>query len=222
MVLGSAGQEVARRTRLQAGAAALAVPLSEAQTDRLLAYLALLERWNRVHNLSAIRDPDAMLAQHLLDSLAAVGPLRRHGAGRALRILDVGSGAGLPGLVWAIAEPGWSVTTIDAVAKKAAFVRAAVGELGLANLTPLHARIETAPPMPGFDVVASRALASLGDFVVLTRGRLAAGGVWLAMKAAPPSDEIAALDPGVDVFHVEQLQVPGLAAERCLVWMRER
>jgi 16S rRNA (guanine527-N7)-methyltransferase len=198
------------------------VPLSDRQADSLLEYLKLLERWNKVHNLSAIRDPDAMLTQHLLDSLAAVGPLRRHAAGRALRILDVGSGAGLPGLVWAVAEPSWTVTTIDAVAKKTAFVREAVGALGLANLVPLHGRIETAPTMSRFDVATSRAFASLGDFVAMTRGRLAADGIWLAMKGLPPNDEIAALDPALDVFHVERLQIPGLAAERCLVWVRER
>jgi 16S rRNA (guanine527-N7)-methyltransferase len=114
------------------------------------------------------------------------------------------------------------VTTIDAVAKKAAFVREAVGELGLTNLIPVHARVETATTISDFDVVTSRAFASLGTFIALTRGRLAAGGVWLAMKASPPSDEIAAVDPGLDVFHVERLQVPGLGAERCLVWVRER
>jgi 16S rRNA (guanine527-N7)-methyltransferase len=188
MVLRAPRLAAGRRGRLQAGAAALGVPLSDQQTDRLLAYLALLERWNKVHNLSAIRDPDAMLTQHLLDSLAVVGPLRRHAAGRPLRILDVGSGAGLPGLVWAVAEPGWMVTTIDAVAKKAAFVREAVGELGLTNLIPVHSRVETATTISDFDVVTSRAFASLGTFIALTRGRLAAGGVWLAMKASPPID----------------------------------
>lgn len=214
--------EAARSDRLAAGAAALGVPLSDRQMDRLLAYLRLLERWNRVHNLSAIRDPDAMLTQHLLDSLGAVGPLRRHAAGRALRILDVGSGAGLPGLVWAVAEPLWSVTTIDAVAKKVAFVREAVGELGLTNLVPVHSRVESAPALADFDVVTSRAFGSLGDLIALTRGRLAPGGIWLAMKASPPIDEIAALAPELDVFHVEPVQIPGLAAARCLVWIRER
>jgi 16S rRNA (guanine527-N7)-methyltransferase len=221
MVRGAPGVGAERRGRLQAGSAALGVPLTEPQTDTLLAYLGLLERWNKVHNLSAVRDLDSMVTQHLLDCLAVVGPLRRHAAGRALRILDVGSGAGLPGLVWSVAEPDWTVTTIDAVAKKVAFVRAAVGELQLANLTPLHARVEAAPVTAGFDVVASRAFASLGDFVALTRGRLAADGVWLAMKAGPPHDEIAALAPDLEVFHVEHLQVPGLAARRCLVWIRE-
>jgi len=216
------GNGAERCGRLQSGADALGVPLSDVQLDRLLAYVTLLERWNKVHNLSAIRDPDLMLTRHLLDSLAVVGPLRRYAAGRALRILDVGSGAGLPGVVWAVAEPEWLVTAIDAVEKKVAFVRQTVGELGLQNLLPVHGRIESAPTMTGFDVVASRAFASLGDFIALTRGRLAVGGVWLAMKGALPKDEIAALGSGLDVFHVERLQVPGLAAERCLVWVRER
>ena len=222
MAIGVPGGEAGRRGRLRSGAESLGVLLSELQTDRLLAYLTLLERWNKVHNLSAIRDLEAMLTQHLLDSLAVVGPLRRHAAGRALRILDVGCGAGLPGLVWAIAEPQWLVTAIDAVEKKIAFVRQAVGELGLTNLLPLHGRIEQAPTLAAFDVVASRAFASLRDFIALTRGRLAVDGVWLAMKGSLPREEIAALEAELDVFHVEHLQIPGLAAERCLVWIRKR
>lgn len=222
MVIGAPGSEAGRRGRLRSGAESLGVPLTPLQMDRLLAYLTLLERWNKVHNLSAIRDPEAMLTRHLLDSLAVVGPLRRHAAGRALRILDVGCGAGLPGLVWAVAEPEWFVTAIDAVEKKIAFVRQAVGELGLTNLLPLHGRIEQAPTQAAFDVVASRAVASLREFIALTRGRLAVNGVWLAMKGPLPKEEIAGIEGKVDVFHVEHLQIPGLVAQRCLIWIRER
>lgn len=222
MVTSGSAQRAGQRERLLSGAVSLGLTLTERQTDQLLDYLALLERWNRVHNLSAIRDPDAMLGQHLLDSLAVVAPLRRHAAGRALRILDVGCGAGLPGLVWAIAEPGWQATAIDAVAKKIAFVRQAIGELGMTNVAPVHGRVEAAPAMAAFDVVASRAFASLSDFVGLTRDRLAPHGVWLAMKGAVPRVEIAALGAGLDVFHVEHLEIPGLVAKRCLVWIRAR
>lgn len=204
------------RSTLVAGALSLGVPLDAAQTDRLLAYLGLLSKWNRVVNLTAVRDPAAMLTHHLLDCLAVVAPLRRHGAPR--RLLDAGSGAGLPGLVIAVVMPEVEVTCVDAVGKKAAFVKQAATELGLSSVTALHNRVEA---MEGrFDVVASRALSSLSDFVTTTRLRLTAGGVWLAMKGRVPTEEIAALGEGIRVFHVEPLSVPGLNAERCLVWMK--
>lgn len=188
---------------------------------RLERFLALLARWNAAYNLTALRDLGQMRTQHLADCLAVLPPLRRHVGVRAARILDVGSGGGLPGVVLAAAEPAWDVTCIDAVGKKAAFVRQAAGELELSNLHVEHARVETlrAPP---FDVITARAFAALPEFVRLTRPLLAPGGVWMAMKGKRPDDEIAALPADVEVFHVESLAVPGLDADRCLVWMRPR
>ncbi len=206
---------------LQAGAQTLGLALDVRQQVSLLAYLALIERWNRVYNLTAVRDPAQMLTQHLLDSLAILGPLRRHTAGAPTTLLDVGSGAGLPGVVLAIMAPELQVACVDAVAKKAGFIRQAGVELGLSNLEALHARVETLAPRR-WDLITSRAFASLVDFVSLTEAILAPGGVWLAMKGKHPQDEIDALPPGIEVFHVEPLQVPGLDAERCLVWLRQR
>lgn len=206
------------RPALEAGLRDLSLPLGAAATDRLLAYLGLLARWNRVYNLTAVREPAQMLTQHLLDSLAVVGPLQRKQA-RPGRLLDVGSGAGLPGVVIAVALPAWQVVCIDAVAKKARFVHQVAAELGLTNLTAEHGRVEAASTA-SFDVIASRAFASLADFVALTDARLAAGGLWMAMKGRRPDDEIAALPAGIHAV-VEPLQVPGLDAERCLVWMHK-
>lgn len=207
-----------QRAALGAGAQALGLALDERQIDRLLAYLDLLLKWNRVYNLTALRDPADMLTHHVLDSLALIAPLRAHAGGRALRLLDVGSGGGLPGVVIAIGCPGIDVTCVDAVGKKAAFVQQVAGALGLANLHGQHGRVEAIAGQ--FDVVTSRAFASLADFTAWSDGALAEGGVWLAMKGRRPDDEIAALPPAVTVFHVEPLTVPGLEAERCLVWLR--
>ena len=207
-----------RAERLRQGAAALGLALDEAAQTRLLAYLDLLAKWNRVYNLTALRDPVQMLTHHLLDSLAVVAPLSRHTQGRPARLLDVGSGGGLPGVVIAICCPEIAVTCVDAVAKKAAFVQQAAGALSLDNLAGRHARVETLHEP--FDIIASRAFASLADFISWSRGALAEQGVWLAMKGKRPDDEIAALPAGAEVFHVEPLQVPGLDAERCLVWLR--
>jgi len=192
---------------------------SEAQAAALLRYLDLLQRWNATYNLTAVRDRAAMLTQHLADCLAVIPPLQRH-AGQG-RLLDVGSGGGLPGVVIATMLPVWDVTCVDAVGKKAAFVRQVAGALALPNLHAQHARIEDleAPP---FDVVTSRAFASLTEFAGLTRRHLAPRGVWIAMKGRAPDDEMAELPADIQVFHVEPLSVPGLDAQRCLVWMRIR
>ncbi len=213
------------RPALEAGARALGVPLDDRLLTQLLRYLRLIAQWNRVYNLTAVREPEAMLTQHLLDCLAVLPPLRREWAARpgaadvAPRVLDVGSGAGLPGVVLAICEPAWSVTCVDAVAKKASFIRQVAAELGLPNLQATHQRVEA---MQGqvFDLITSRAFATLADFVTLTRERLAPGGAWAAMKAHLADDERRAVPPDVTVFHVEPLVVPGLDAARCLVWMR--
>ena len=205
---------------LEQGLAELGLALQPAQRDQCLAYLALIGKWNHVYNLTAVRQPEQMLTHHLLDCLAALGPLQRHLAQSGLtesgRLLDVGSGAGLPGIVWAIGCPQLQVCCVDTVAKKAAFITQAALTLGLKNLKGVHARVEslTGP----FDVISARAFASLPDLVAGSAQALAEGGVWLAMKGKHPADEIAAVP--ADVFHVEPLQVPGLAAERCIVWMR--
>ena len=208
--------------RLRAGAEALALGLDDAQLARLMEFLALLQKWNKVYNLTAVRDPEEMLTHHLLDSLAAVAPLRRHVAQAGLpapvRLLDVGSGGGLPGVVFAICCPEVDVSCVDTVGKKAAFIQQAAVALKLPNLHGVHARVETLTTP--FDVVSCRAFASLVDFTNWSRSALAPHGAWLAMKGKHPEDELAVLPPEIDVFHVEQLQVPGLDAERCIVWMR--
>jgi len=205
---------------LRSGAAALGLALTEGQFEQLQAHLALLQKWNRVYNLTAVRDPQEMLTHHLLDSLAAVAPLLRHTGGRPARLLEVGSGGGLPGAVLAICRPELQVSCVDTVGKKAAFIQQVAASLKLPNLQGLHARVETlAGP---FDVIASRAFAALPDFVAWSRQALAPGGVWMAMKGKLPQDEIDALPADVQVFHVEPLQVPGLNAERCMVWLRPR
>lgn len=190
-----------------------------AQISALLRYLDLLEHWNATYNLTAVRSRAGMLTQHLADCLAVVPPLQRRAAQG--RLLDVGSGGGLPGVVIATLLPGWDVTCVDAVAKKMAFVRQAAGTLALTNLHAVHSRVESLQ-LPPFDLITSRAFASLAQFTALTRQHLAPGGAWLAMKGRVPKDEIAALPPDVHVFHVEPLHVPGLDAQRCLVWMQAR
>ncbi len=205
--------------RLASGARALGLGLTPDQQGKLLDYLALIQKWNQVYNLTAVRDPQEMLSHHLLDSLAVVGPLRRHAAGRALRVLDVGSGAGLPGVVIAICCPDLTVDCVDTVGKKAAFIQQAALTLKLPHLRGLHGRVERlAGP---YDLITSRAFASLADFVAWSGGALGEGGVWLAMKGKHPAEEVAALPPQVAVFHVEPLQVPGLDAERCLLWLKK-
>jgi 16S rRNA (guanine527-N7)-methyltransferase len=216
----------ALRPELEQAARDLGLSLGEQQVTGLLRYLDLLKRWNAVYNLTAVREPDRMLRQHLVDCLAVVPALRRQQAGRpggaGLRLLDVGSGGGLPGVVLALVEPDLQVTCVDTVAKKAGFIRQVAAELGLRNLRAEHARVEALDATRPYDVITSRAFASLLDFVTLTRHLLAPGGAWLAMKGAEPIDELAALPADVDVFHVEQLSVPGLDARRCIVWMRTK
>ena len=215
---------------LRSGAQNLALDLSEAQLAQLLEFMALLQKWNKVYNLTSVRDPAEMMTHHLLDSLAAVAPLRRHlaqltlaGQGSAtqappLHLLDVGSGGGLPGVVFAICCPQLDVSCVDTVAKKAAFIQQVAVTLRLPRLHGIHARVES---LRGpFDAVSCRAFASLCDFTSWSRTALAPHAVWLAMKGKHPADEIAALPADVQVFHVEHLTVPGLDAERCIVWLR--
>lgn len=219
----AAAEELAALSRI---ADALSLPIDDAQARALLHHLALLERWNQTYNLTAVRDPAAMRAQHLADCLTAVPAMQRWLAERPpgaapARLLDVGSGGGLPGVPLAVMLPGVQVTCADAVAKKVAFLRQVAGALRLPNLHAVHGRVETLQ-LPPFDVVTARAFASLADFVRWTTALRAPQGVWMAMKGRRPDDEIAALPAEIEVFHVEPLSVPGLDAERCLVWMRPR
>jgi 16S rRNA (guanine527-N7)-methyltransferase len=203
---------------LRAGVEALGLTLSDAQIKHLLDYAALIQKWNKVYNLTALRDPADMLTHHLLDSLTAVPPLTRHTQGQPIRVLDVGSGGGLPGVVLAICMPELQVTCVDTVAKKAAFVQQVAVSLRLPNLRGLHARVESLTDP--YQVICSRAFASLPDFVTWSRSALAEGGVWMGMKGKHPQGEIDALPADVKVFHVEPLTVPGLDVERCMVWMK--
>jgi 16S rRNA (guanine527-N7)-methyltransferase len=209
---------------LQQGLTGLGLSLAEDQQAQLLAYMDLIAKWTKVYNLTAVRDANEMLTHHLLDSLAVIGPLRREIAslvlpeGRELSLLDVGAGAGLPGIVIAITCPEISVTCVDTVAKKAAFIQQVAATLKLPNLKGLHARVESLTQP--YDVVCSRAFASLIDFITWSKSALASHGVWMAMKGKHPDQELAVLPESVKVFHVEQLQVPGLDAERCIIWMR--
>jgi 16S rRNA (guanine527-N7)-methyltransferase len=244
------------------GLTELGLVLRAEQISQLLDYLRLIQKWNKVYNLTAVRDPADMLTHHLLDSLSVIEPLRRYlamrragwvgsdaglvasasanvsaplkaamtraevalpadaapkHAGPEWQLLDVGSGAGLPGVVIAICCPEVAVSCVDTVAKKAAFVQQAALSLKLPNLQGVHARVESLTQP--FDVISSRAFASLQDFTAWSSGALAEGGVWMAMKGKHPGDELAQLK-GADVFHVEQLHVPGLDAERCLIWLK--
>ncbi|CAM5788842.1 16S rRNA (guanine(527)-N(7))-methyltransferase RsmG [Rhizobacter fulvus] len=211
----------ALRPALRTITAELALDLTEQQADTLLGYLALLQRWNAHYNLTSVRDPAQMLTHHLADCLAIMAPLRRLVGTSPLRVLDVGSGGGLPGVLIAALNPEVEVTCVDTVGKKAAFVQQVAGELRLKNLHAAHSRVENLVTAP-FDLITARAFASLEDFIALTRARLAVGGIWLAMKGKTPTAEIESLPADIDVFHVEQLAVPGLDAERCIVWMRPK
>ncbi len=207
---------------------ALGLMLDDAQVTALLDYLALIGKWTKVYNLTAVRDPDEMLTHHLLDSLAVIAPLQKQlvvlkeqgVCGDSPRLLDVGSGAGLPGIVIAICCPHITVHCVDTVAKKAAFIQQVAVTLKLPNLRGIHARVESLTEL--YDVVSSRAFASLVDFTTWSEKALAGQGVWMGMKGKHPADELAALPGSVKVFHVEQLSVPGLDAERCIVWMRKK
>ncbi|OYT91693.1 MAG: 16S rRNA (guanine(527)-N(7))-methyltransferase RsmG [Burkholderiales bacterium PBB3] len=212
------------RSELERALPALGLSLDAAQVGALMDYLALIQKWTKVYNLTAVRDPAEMLTHHLLDSLAVINPLRQQLAALAptearQRLLDVGSGAGLPGIVIAICCPEMAVDCVDTVAKKAAFIQQVAATLRLPNLRGVHARVENLTDK--YDVVSSRAFASLVDFTNWSAQALAEQGVWMGMKGKYPGEEMAVLPSSVAVFHVEQLVVPGLEAERCIVWMRQ-
>lgn len=197
--------------QLTAGIAALGLALPEGAEAKLLAYLALLDKWNRVYNLTAVRDVERMVSHHLLDSLAAVPFFQGES------VLDVGSGGGLPGIPLAIARPQLHVTLIDSIAKKTAFLLQAKAELGLANLNVVTGRVEDYRPESCFDIITSRAFSDLKEFVTLTRHLLKPAGRWLAMKGLMPHEEIASLPDWVKVSADHALVVPGLAASRHLI-----
>ncbi|MEI8168380.1 MAG: 16S rRNA (guanine(527)-N(7))-methyltransferase RsmG [Rhodoferax sp.] len=211
---------------LRQGVLDLSLDLSDVQISHLLDYLELIQKWTKVYNLTSVRDPAEMLTHHLLDSLAVITPLRRQlsemNAAAPVpkaKLLDVGSGAGLPGIVIAICCPEVAVDCVDTVAKKAAFIKQVAATLRLPNLRGLHARVESLTNK--YDVISSRAFASLLDFTNWSVAALAEQGVWMAMKGKHPAEEIAVLPQDVKVFHVEQLTVPGLDAERCILWLRK-
>ncbi len=207
---------------LRALSTSLGLELDEQTIAKIGDYQRLLIQWSAVYNLTAVREPLQMQLRHLADCLAVLPSLRRFAAGRPISVLDVGSGGGLPGALLAIAQPDWQVECVDAVAKKVGFVRQVAAQLGLVNLRTTHARVEkiAAPMNGGKQVVICRAFSSLADFTRLSQKTLAPAGVWVAMKGKVPDAEIAELPPSIAVFHVEHLTVPGLDAERCLVWMR--
>jgi 16S rRNA (guanine527-N7)-methyltransferase len=212
------------RTQLEQGVQALKLDLAPAQIDLLMSFMDLLQKWNKVYNLTSVRDPQEMLTHHLLDSLAAVPALLRHvnrlpvQEDKRLPLLDVGSGGGLPGVVFAICCPQIDVNCVDTVGKKAAFIQQVAASLRLPNLRGIHDRVENLKTQ--YPVISCRAFASLVDFTTWSRKALAEDGIWFAMKGKHPDEEIAALPVDVKVFHVEPLQVPGLDAERCVIWLK--
>jgi 16S rRNA (guanine527-N7)-methyltransferase len=197
--------------QLKAGVAALGLALPAGAEATLLAYLALLDKWNRVYNLTAVRDAERMVSHHLLDSLAAVPYYKGE------TVLDVGSGGGLPGIPLAIARPELRVTLIDSIAKKTAFLLQAKAELGLGNVQVITSRVEDFRPEAQFDVITSRAFSDLKEFVTLTRHLLKPSGRWLAMKGLLPHEEIATLPDWVKVSANHELAVPGLEASRHMI-----
>lgn len=201
----------------------LGLSLSGEAQDKLLRYVALLARWNRTYNLTAIREPERMVTHHLLDSLAALPALDRLASGRrALSVLDVGSGGGLPGIPMAIARPDWRVTMAEPVQKKGAFLVQAIAELGLANAQAAVVRVEDLRAPAPFDVVISRAFAELAAFARAALRHLAPGGRLVAMKGVHPDAELAELPPDVEVEETPALTVPFLEGARHLVIMRCR
>lgn len=198
---------------LESGLTHLGLDLDAAARRKLLDYVALIVKWNQVHNLTAIRDPAKMVTHHLLDSLALLqvidGPTRR--------LVDVGSGAGLPGIPLAIARPDWAVTLLDSNHKKGVFLQQAVGELGLTQVTVVVERVEAFRPTEAFDSVISRAFSDLSEFAEASVHLRAAGGRLLAMKGVYPYEEVLQLPPELGVVEVLRLEVPGVDAERHLV-----
>lgn len=212
--------KTAQASQIAQGAAKLGLQLNQRQLDRMQEYLTLLAKWNAVYNLTAIRDPERMLTQHVMDSLAAV-PAMQH----ANRILDVGSGGGLPGMVIAIwaedSQQAMRIAMIDKVHKKTAFLTQAKAQLGLNNVTIHTGQVQQLAASEQFDVITSRAFADLSDFVLWSHHVLAEDGTFIAMKGAVPDDEIKRLPAGWTVTGIQALTVPGLDAQRHLVFIKK-
>lgn len=198
-------------SRLLSGLEELGVALPESDRQRFIAYVRLLAKWNKTYNLTAVRDPEEMITRHVLDSLTLLPYL--HGK----RLLDIGCGAGLPGIPLAIARPDLSFTLIDANAKKIRFIIQTIGELDLKNVDAVQARVENYRPAPKFDTLMSRAFASIADMLTHTRHLCAPDGRFLAMKGLHPREELSALPAGYAVREIVALQVPGLDAARHVV-----
>ncbi len=208
------------KAKLQAGLLEMNLPISDDKQDKLIAYLLLIDKWNKVHNLTAIRDPLAMVTLHLLDSLSVLPHVQ---ALAPKCLLDVGAGAGLPSIPLAICLPDLQVTAIDSVLKKTSFMRQAKGELVLTNFQVEYGRVEALKAKQPFDVIISRAFSEISLFLKLTKHLLAEGGQWLAMKGVVPEHEFETQDfksMAIKPSHIEVLKVAGLEAERHLVFMQ--
>lgn len=202
-------------------ARSLGLDVDPIRLSGLQSYVDLLMKWNKVYNLTAIRNPEEAWSHHIFDSMAALASIQKFRSG-ASSVLDVGSGGGLPGVVWAQMEDSLRVTCIDAVAKKVAFIQQVANALPALNgrLSAVHDRVQDHALQ--YDIVTSRAFSALCDFVLWTRHTLKPGGYWVAMKGKWPEDEVARLPDSVEVFHVEQLAVPMLGEDRCLIWIRPK
>jgi len=216
--------------RVQHACRAMALDCTSDQATQLLRYISEMQKWNKTYNLTALREPEKMLVQHIFDSLSVVpylSPWLANAPGSdqstSRKLCDIGSGGGLPGVVIAVMTPHCAVQCIDAVEKKTAFVRQMVGAVGLPNLTATHSRVEQLPEQNA-DIVISRAFASLVDFATLSSKHVNSTGWLVGMKGKMPDDEIDALHAQTDwqVDHIDSLVVPELNAQRCLVWMRRK
>ena len=201
-------------TSLVNGASQLGLTIDPEIRQKMLAYLSLLQKWNKVYSLTAIHQPERMITHHLLDSLAALPHLLPG------QWLDVGSGAGLPGLILALMRPEWGFTLLDSNSKKMGFVQQAIIELGLSNVRVCCSRVEEWKPEKKFDGIISRAFAEVSLFTSLTRHLLAQDGAWVAMKGSPDDSELERLPAGVVTDKVITIQVPGMNAARCLVLLK--
>ncbi|MFZ6673359.1 16S rRNA (guanine(527)-N(7))-methyltransferase RsmG [Undibacterium sp. Xuan67W] len=207
---------VALRASLAEGVKALTLTLNDAQLDQMIAYLALLSKWNSVYNLTSIRDPKEMVKQHVLDSLSAAPAFKD-----ASNVLDVGAGGGLPGMILAIVYPHIRIFMIDTVSKKTAFLNQAKTELGLSNVTVYTNRVESLQLADKFDVITSRAFSELSNFINWSEHLLADGGIYIAMKGVSPDQEIERMPKGWQVQKIQPLSVPGMDAERHLVFIHK-
>ncbi len=201
------------KNSLEQGLIELGIQLDEEKVKKLLDYLSLLQKWNKVYNLTAIRDPQEMVALHILDSLAVVPYLW------GKRWLDVGTGAGIPGVILAIVYPEWSFSLLDSNSKKTSFIKQAVIELGMKNVQVICDRVEKFQEADPFDGIISRAYADTSDFVCSTKHLMSKEGKWAAMKGSP-EQELQDLPVDIQVERIIPLRIPGLNASRCLVILK--